>query len=237
MRRDSKLSYQEMDAILKRSVELQVRRGSSKFSEQDVLEAARELGIDAHTAAEVVAAHLARRASAAELAPRPFDTRIQLEVSPDTFSLTIPPIRASLGLFASAGLSGAFLAFIAYWTSHQAEHDASWVLFTLVAWVGLLSLLGNLGLSLIRKTTLTLNREVGELRTTLGRRRPLLTPELNVHIDDVDTGDDDDDGKRRPKTKALLLDHGIDTIQLMYGYSRQEQRWIESELRAWLHNV
>jgi hypothetical protein len=237
---DPKLSYQEMDTILKRSVELQARRGSTEFSAQDVLDAARELGINAHTAEEVVQVHLARRATAANLVPRPFNTRIRLEVSPDTFSLTIPPIRLSWGLLGSVAFSGGWLAAFAYWTSNAAVHDEGFALFSLAFWLALLGLVGSLALMLIRKTTLTLNRDVGELATTFGRRRALMTTELRVHIDDEESGNDDDDddnGKTRKAKKQLRLEHGVDTLALLHGYSPQEQRWIESELRAWLQNV
>ena len=30
------------------------------------------------------------------------------------------------------------------------------------------------------------------------------------------------------------MEHGTETIALLDGYSEQEQRWMESELRAWL---
>jgi hypothetical protein len=240
MAQDSKLSYQEMDAILKRSVELQVRRGSTTFSEQDVLDAARELGVDAQTAAEVVGAHLARRPTAGELVPRPFNTRLRLEVSPDTFSLTIPPLPLSLGFLRSVAFAGGWLAFIAYLTSRMAESEALFAVFMAALWLSGLGLLRRLVLLVIRKTRLTLNRERGELASTLQRRRPLLTSELRVRTEADDTGDDDsedDDAKTRRKATALFLEHGIDTIRLLQGYSRQEQRWIESELRAWLQNV
>jgi hypothetical protein len=233
MRRDSKLSYQEMDAILKRSVELQARRGSTEFSEQDVLDAAKELGVDAQTAAEVVQAHLARRATAADLAPRPFDTRIQLEVSPDSFSLTVPPLRLDLRFLGALGVTGAWFAFISYFTSRFMGREAG--LIMVLIWLSGLGTLGGMVLMLIRKTRLTLNRDSGELTGILRRRRVLFTSQLRVRIDDPPAREDDDRADSRPK--VLLLEHGVETIRLLDGYSEQERRWIESELSAWLQNV
>lgn len=134
---------------------------------------------------------------------------------------------------------GGWLAAFAYWSSNAAKGDPGFALFTLAFWLALVGLVGGLALMLIRKTTLTLNRDVGELATTFGRRRALLTTELRVRIDDEESGndDDDDDGKPRKTKKQLRLEHGVDTFPLLHGYSPQEQRWIESELRAWLQNV
>jgi hypothetical protein len=38
----------------------------------------------------------------------------------------------------------------------------------------------------------------------------------------------------RQPAKALLLEHGTQTMPLLDGYSEQEQKWIASELQAWL---
>jgi hypothetical protein len=139
----------------------------------------------------------------------------------------------------SVSFSGLWLAAFAYWTSHAAKGDPGFALFTLAFWLALLGMIGGLALMLIRKTTLTLNRDVGELAITFRRRRALMTPVLRVHIDDEESGtdDDNDDGKPRKAKKQLLLEHGVDTFPLLHGYSPQEQRWIESELRAWLQTV
>lgn len=238
MPRDSKLSYQEMDAILKRSAELQARRGSTEFSEQDVLDAAKELGIDEKTAAEVVETHLARRAAAVELVPRPFNTRIELEVSPDVLSLTIPPARPSPALVGPLVFSVAWLSFVAFWTSGAARGSLFFALFSLPFWFVGFGLLGKSGLPMIRKTTLTLNRDEGELAVgPIGRRRTLRTTELRVRIDDQGRRSQGGPPEDQKPTPVLLLEHGVDTIPLLFGYSPQEQRWIESELRAWLQNA
>ena len=238
MPRDSKRSYQEMDAILKRSAELQARRGSTEFSEHDVLDAAKELGIDAQTAAEVVETHLARRATAAELVPRPFNTRIQLEVSPDVLSLTIPPVRLSGPVLAPLVFSGVWLSFIAFWTWGASHGSVVFALFSVPFWLVGLSMLGKFGLPLIRTTTLTLNRDGGELVVSpVGRRREIRTQELRVRIDNLVQPNQNSTQSAQKSPQVLMLEHGVDTYPLMFGYSPQEQRWIASELRAWLQNA
>src|SRR5215212_6992795 len=117
---EKKLSYDELDDVLKRSTALQARRGDAVFTRQDLLDAASELGIDARTATEVVDAHFARRASV-KLAPRPFDTRVELQVTPDLLTLTIPPIRPSPKNLAPLAFVGFWFAFITFWTAGAAK--------------------------------------------------------------------------------------------------------------------
>src|SRR5262249_39476909 len=110
---DPKLSYDELVAILKQSTALEARRGAMTVSKQDLLDAARQLGIDEKAATEVVEAHLKRRAST-EGAPRPFNTRIALEVTPDLLSLTVPPLPPSGRTLGPLGFACFWLAFVGF---------------------------------------------------------------------------------------------------------------------------
>lgn len=230
------LSYEELDDVLKRSTALQARRGNAVFTKQDLFDAARELGIDGKTAAEVVEAHFARRAST-KLAPRPFDTRVQLAVTPELLALTIPPLRPSPKHLAPLAFVGFWFAFIAFWTAGAARGSALFALFSLPFWAAGVGMLARFVLPLVQKTRLTLDRNAGELVVSpFGRRRALRTSELRVRIGEHVRHRQKGMAVEKEPGPALLLEHGVQTMALLDGYSPQEQRWIESELAAWLPN-
>lgn len=234
---DAKLSYEELTAILKQSTDLQARRGPATFSKEDLLDAAGQLGIDAKTASEVVAAHLARRAST-ELVPRPFNTRVELEITPDLLSLTIPPLPVTAKTLAPLGFAGVWLAFIALWTAGAAHGSPLFAMFSLPFWAVGIAMLRRFGLPLIQRTQLTLDRDAGELTARpLGRRHALRTSELRVRIGDHVALRQKGVGAEERPAQAVLIEHGVDTIALLDGFSPQEQKWIDSELRAWLANL
>ena len=231
-----RLSYEELDDILKRSTALQARRGSAMFTKQDLFDAAKELGIDGKTAAEVVDAHFACCAST-KLAPRPFDTRVELTVTPDLLALSIPPLRPSLKHLAPLGFVGFWFAFIACWTAGAAQGSTLFALFSLPFWAAGVGMLARFVLPLVQKTRLTLGRDGGELVISpFGKRRALRTSELRVRIGDYVRHRHKGMAVEKEPGQALLLEHGVQTMALLDGFSEQEQRWIESELAAWLPN-
>jgi len=225
------LSYEEFVSLLQQSTALENRRGPRTFSKGDLLKAAGEMGIDPKAAAELVDVHLARRA-AVELAPRPFDTRIQLASDPEALTLTIPPLPAGARSLAPLGFSAFWLAFVALWTRGAMHGGWMFSAFSIPFWaVGLLTAWRSV-MQLIQTTRLTLDRDGGSLEVRpMGRTRALRTAELNVRIGEQVRGRQDGDRRTVP---ALLLEHGTETFPLLVGYSDQEQRWLESELRAWL---
>lgn len=234
---DAKLSYEELAELLRQSTALQARSGGATFSKQDLVNAAKELGVDEKVAADVVDKHLARR-EAVQLAPRPFDTRVELDVSPEQLSLTIPPLRPTPLHLAPLGFAGFWLAFVAFWTWGASHGSVLFAMFSLPFWAAGLGMLARFGLPLIQKTRLTLKRAVGELEVTpFGKRRTLQTAELRVRIgENVRLRQQGMQAEKTPG-QALLLEHGVDTMALLDGFSPQEQRWIEGELKAWLPNA
>ena len=228
------LSYEEFVSILQQSTALENRRGPRTFSKDDLLKAAGEMGLDQKAAAELVDVHLARRA-AVELVPRPFDTRIQLETNPETLTLTIPPLPPGARSLTPLGFSAFWLAFVAFWT--RGAMHGGWIFsaFSIPFWgVGLL-MAWRSAMQLIQTTRLTLDRDGGSLQVRpLGRTRSIRTSELNVRVGDYVRDPQGGSNSDRRPARALLLEHGTATLPLLVGYSEQEQRWLESELRAWL---
>jgi hypothetical protein len=228
------LSYEEFVSLLQQSTALENRRGPRTFSKDDLLKAASEMGIDQRAAAELVDVHLARRAAVA-LVPRPFDTRIQLVTNPETLTLTVPPLPANARSLTPLGFAAFWLAFVAFWTKGAMHGGGMFAAFSIPFWgVGLLITWRSV-MQLLQTTRLTLDRDSGSLQVRpMGRTRSLRTSELNVRIGDyVRYGQGGPNTDRRP-VRALLLEHGTETLALLEGYSEQEQRWMESELRTWL---
>src|SRR3982751_5553041 len=216
---EPKLSYEELDDVLKQSTALQARRGAAVFTKHDLLDAAEELGIDAKTAAEVVDTHFARRAST-KLAPRPFDTRVELSVTSDQLTLTIPPLRPTPKHLAPLGFMAVWLAFVAFWTAGAAHGSPVFALFSLPFWAAGLGMLGRFVLPLVQKTRLTLDRDAGELVVSpLGKRRALRTSELRVRIGEQTRYRHNGAAGERAPAPAVLLEHGVQTIPLLDGYS------------------
>jgi hypothetical protein len=228
------LSYEEFVSLLQQSTALENRRGPRTFSKDDLLKTATELGIDQKAAAELVDLHLARRA-AVDLVPRPFDTRIQLKTSPETLSLTIPPLRVTAQSLAPLGFIAFWFAFIAFWTHGALKGNGMFAAFSIPFWAAGLGMTWRFVMPLIQTTRLTLARDAGSFQIRpLGRTRSLRTPELNARIGDYVRYRYQGAGVDRKPARALLLEHGTETLALLDGYSEQEQRWMESELRAWL---
>ncbi|HEY7373216.1 MAG TPA: hypothetical protein VIF57_13720 [Polyangia bacterium] len=233
----AKLSHDELVAILKESADLEARRGAATFDRQDLMDAAKELGIDGKAASDMLEAHLARRAPVA-VAPRPFDTRIELAVTPDRLSLTVPPLRPTRRTLAPIGFAVFLLGFVTFWTVGAAQSGAVFPLFSTPFWAAGIAMLTRFSLVLFQRTRLTLDRDAGELTVTpLGRRRTLRTSELRVSIGDKVRLRQDGLEMREQAAPAVLLEHGVDTVALLDGFSPQEQRWVESELKAWLANT
>ena len=235
---DAKLSYEELEDLLRRSAALQARRGTATFTKQDLLNAAKELGVDAQIAGDLVDTHLARR-RATELAPRPFDTRIELSVAAEQLSLTIPPLRPTARHLGPLAFSGFWLAFVSFWTWGAAHGSALFAMFSLPFWAVGLGMLARSALPLVQRTRLTLSSDGGgELEAKpFGKRRALRTSELRVRIGEHVRFRQEGTSAEKAAGRALLLEHGVDTIPLLDGFSEQEQRWIEGELKAWLPNA
>jgi hypothetical protein len=234
---ERKLSYDELLAILKESTALEARRGPAAFSKKDLLDAAKQLGIDQTAAEQVAEAHLARRA-AADVVPRPFDTRVELAVASDTLSLTVPPLRPGAQTLGQLGFATFWLGFVAFWTWGAAHASVGFSLFSLPFWAAGIGIMTRTVLPLLQRTRLTLTRDAGELTVTpLGKRRVLRPSELRVSLGENVRHRQSESSTETPARQAVLLEHGVETFALLDGFSPQEQRWIEGELKAWLANT
>jgi hypothetical protein len=228
------LSRDEFLALLQSSVTLEARRGADRYSKDELLAAARELQIDPAVANELVDAYVAHR-NTLELSPRPFDTRIQLSTRPDEFDLTIPPLRLNARALAPLCFVAFWFAFIGFWTHGALRGGGLFAAFSIPFWAAGIGMVGRFGLPLLQTTRLLLNRDSGTLRTSpVGRTRTLRTPELKSRIGDHERYRHQGMAVERQPAKALLLEHGTQTMPLLDGYSEQEQKWIASELQAWL---
>lgn len=232
---EPELSHEELVSLLQRSVALQSRIGSRAFSRRDLLEAARELGIDHAVASEVVENHLAHRSSL-EITPRPFNTRLQLTVAPEILELTIPPLRPTARSLAPLGFVAFWLAFIGFWTSSALLRGGGLsAAFSIPFWGAGLTMGWRLLMPLVRETRLRLHRDGGWFRISpFGRTRKLHTPRLVPRLGDHMRYRIEGLGFETKPGTALLLEHGTETFALLDDYSDQEQRWVESEMRAWL---
>ena len=224
------LSRDEFLALLQGSATLEARRSPDRYSKDELLAAARELQIDPSVATEIVDAYVAQR-SILKLSPRPFDTRIQLSTGPDAFHLTIPPQRLNAKILAQLGFSAVWFAFIAFWTRGAWRSGGLFVAFSIPFWAAGIGMTVRSVKDLLQTTRLVLTRDSGTLQTSpMGRTRTLRTSEIKARIGDYARSRNQGDAT----PKALLLEHGTQTLPLLEGYSEQEQRWIASELQSWL---
>jgi hypothetical protein len=224
------LSRAEFLALLQGSAAVEARRSADRYSKDELLAAARELQIDPSVANELVEAYVAQR-SILKLSPRPFDTRIQLSTGPDTFDLTIPPLPPNAKTLAQLVFAAVWLAFIAFWTHGAWRAGSLFATFSIPFWAAGVAMVVRAVKPLLQSTRLILGRDSGTLQTSpVGRTRTLRTSELKARIGDSERSRD----QGIATAKALLLEHGTQTMPLLDGYSEQEQRWIASELESWL---
>lgn len=223
-------------ALLQRSSTLQNREADKEFTQQDLLDIAADVGIDSRLVQKVVDEHFQKR-SELEVIPRPFDTKLQLTTTPSSFTLKIPPLGIGGGSLFGIVFSIVWIGFVAFWTFLAAKGSLLFALFSLPFWV--------VGLGMIRShirkhlstTTLLLDREGGTLtQSPFGKQHKLRTAELGTAVvTQTQKHRSKNSGNNWTTTMQVLqLQHGVGSHDLLEGYSDREQRWVESELRAWL---
>jgi hypothetical protein len=229
-----KFTHQELEALLQRGVTLQAKASERSYTIDDVVGAARELGLDPSLVRRTAEAHLERRETRTTTV-RPFDTRLIVQVENGTLTLVVPPVPFRGKHLAPLGFIAFWCAFITFWTTGAAKAGGLFAAFSIPFWLAGIGMLGRFGLPLLRETTLTLGPSEGQLTTRpFGRTRRLRVPELNPRIGDHTRYRHEETSVRGAPATALLLEHGTETIALLDGYSPQEQRWVLEELQAWL---
>src|SRR5688500_16094371 len=118
------LTKEEFEQLLQRAAERHTLGGPRDFSVDELVEAGKELGIDAGTVREVHQEHeraLARGAALPPARPRPFDSRLQLTKQGghegghdgDTLFLVIPPSTSRLKAGVLTAVMGSAVGFAA----------------------------------------------------------------------------------------------------------------------------
>lgn len=227
------LTYQELIRLLQRSTAAQNRRDDQEFSRQDLLDIAAQIGISEEVVLQMSNDHFRKRAEI-ETVPPPFGTRITIAADANSFDMKIPPLGLTGGGLFGMIFSVAWLGFVAFWTFFAAQGSFLFALFSLPFWV--------VGLGMVRghirkhfsTTTLHLDREGGILlQRPFGKRRKLLTPQLNATVATQQPGKNIRTSGAAP-AKVVRLHHGVESYDLMEGFSDSELHWVENALRRWL---
>lgn len=228
-----KLTQQELVRVLQKAAEREGREGPRSFSADEVVEAGRDLGLSPDTVAAELAA-LARRQDDTAAAPRPFDTRITVEATPEQLVVEMPALGLHGAVVAKLGGGALLVGFLSFWIWGAAQSSVLFAALAVPFWaLGLATVGGGLR-AMVTSRRLELGRESGVLVSRpFGRRRLLQTAELRVRLTKLEerTEQGQEDSAEEP---SLTLEHGTQTIPLLRDHSRAEQRWIHAELSRWL---
>jgi hypothetical protein len=226
-------THAELVEVLQRAIALKAARDRG-YTPAELAAAAAELGIDAGLAEKAVAELDARRSRQAA-APRPFDTRLELEVEDGRFHLHVPPARPGARMLGPLAFATAWFSFLAFWTSGAARGSLLFAAFSLPFWLAGLAMVRRFVFPLFQVTTLDLGPGGGRLETKpLGRRRDLRPGELRARLGPHPQSRHQDEETSPPSETIVLLEHGTETFPLLEGWSDAEKRWIAAELEAYL---
>lgn len=225
-----KFTHEELVALLERSVTLQERAKERAYTTEDLVAAARELGIEPEVARGAANELLAKRRRRNAIR-KPFDSRLELSTEGGVLRLVVPPLRVQPQHLGTIGFSLFWLGFIAFWTAGAARASFLFASFSVPFWLVGIAMLGRTALPLISTTVLELSSAGGRLaRRPIGRAEAFPIGDLRVT-----TGASSAE-LRAPGMpgQALLLELGTRTLSVLHGYSEQELRWVESEVAEWL---
>jgi hypothetical protein len=224
-------THDELVEVLQRSIALSEAAKDRPYTDADLVAAAKELDVEPEMVRKAQA-ELERRRAARSLAPRPFDTRIELETSDLRFYLRIPPVRPSVATLAPLGFAAFWLSFVAFWTTMAARGSALFAAFSIPFWLVGLGMVRRFAFRLFQSTTIELGTEKGSLETRpFGGKNRLQTKELRARMQEKIRAKSEND---RSQEAAIVLEHGTKTFTLLESFSDQEQRWVYEQLRAWL---
>jgi hypothetical protein len=220
------LSRLEFEQLLQRAVERHAREGPRTFDEGELVEAGRELGIDAETVRAVYLEHQ-RELQRPPTRQRPFDSRLTLEAAGDTFTLTMPPRTASrvFAVIVPALVAGMLAGLM------RAGAPT-----TMLAVMGAIGAIISLIVVQSARTTrqLILDRDGGGLllRQRGGRRKGIRLQAGQVHARLATREVHTQQGIRQ--VPFVALDHGTETHPLLEHYTHAEQAWAVDAIERWL---
>jgi hypothetical protein len=224
-------THDELVAVLQRSIALGEAAKDRPYTDADLVAAARELDVDPQMVRKAQA-ELERRKAAREVAPRPFDTRVELETSDRRFYLGVPPVRFSAATVVPLGFMTFWFTFLTFWTTMAAKGSLVFAAFSVPFWLVGVAMFRATVFPLFQTTTIELGPETGSIETRpLGKRTRLRTAELRARRDEKIVSQSE--GGRNQEA-GVVLEHGTKTFKLLTGFSEQEQRWVHEQLREWL---
>ncbi len=234
--RDKKFDHALFERILRRAVELEAERGEDHFSDQDVIAAGQELGIDEEITREAAREVLGR--TTCEV-PRPPSSRVELDVSDEAMKLVAPPQPVTAGQLATMVLAVPWLAVTAMWTWDISRH-LGWgpCLFSLPFWgMGLRLLLGTLR-DVIEQTELRLHVDGGELLRRWGTiERAIAIDPRQLKVRFRERRSMGSGLTKQTETAHLELEQKGRSVPILRTHPEPELVWLQAEIATWLANL
>jgi hypothetical protein len=236
---DDKFTHEELVALLERSIALENAARDRVYSREDLVLAAKELGVGAEVMERAIDERRARLA-AIRRAPKPFGTKIELSTENGRFELRVPPLPPTSASVGPAVFTGTWLSFIGFWTTGASHAGFFFAAFSAPFWLAGFGMAARVGLPLVRSTTLSLGAGGaggGVLSTRpFGKKRPLSVEALRVGDEDRMKAVQPGSGMsaQTQSSRALVLEHGTETFYLLEGFSDAERQWVRAELETWL---
>lgn len=235
------LSHEEFTKLLGRAAERHERSGAQDFTLPELIEAGAELQIDAETVRAVYAEHerekdaaealmASRKATAASRPARPVPSgsRLQILEEGETMYLLMPPPRSAKFV---AGVIPAIAAGVAAFVTTAAP-------FPLLGRLGIDAIIFLVAFFMIRSVRtgqeLRLRRDgsgaLVRVRGDRGKAIMFQPGQVAARLDEHVSGNQSSVQRRT----YVALDHGTDTYELMWNFSRAEQSWAVERIQHWL---
>jgi hypothetical protein len=226
------LTKAEFEQLLARAAERHTKSGARDFTINELVEAGQELGIDALTVREVHLEHQRARERALARPPlreRPYDSILRLDLTNETFELSMPP-RASTKVLAVlfTMCASALVGVCATLDVAPLALAGAAVVGAGISYLSLRESQTTRHLRLYRDGSGLLISRVGG--RDKGRGTPLLAGQVHARLD-FRTVQDKDHPRQIP---FVALDHGTETHRLLEGYSHAERVWAVEQIEHWL---